>query len=208
MKRFSKFIGIFMSIVLVLTLIPITGRSAFAAYYTDTFDLSRAQEYASQWSYSVNYDKYVKQSADCCNFVSQILIEGGIPETEYFHCSKDYASWQTNSTYNIPSLIQYFRSMYDIPYYNNTGSLYIGTVSADDYMRGSNDYDGVVINACDGHSFSINDIAAGDCVTISTGGSFGRDHIVYVLSVEYDTGLIHFSAHNRNARCRTATTKY
>lgn len=200
LKRLSRYFAalIALTILVYISAIPLP---VSAAYYNDTFNLDKAQKYAEKWAYGRNTDEYFSHGDyDCANFVSQILIAGGIPETSYFHASKSYSSSQAEQTYstkNVPSLIQYFRSMYGVAYYNKKSALSVGSISAETYMAGSNDYDGVTKNACDGHSFGINDIEPGDCVTIT--GTYGRSHIVYVLSVDKNSNAVHYAAHTRDA---------
>lgn len=201
----KKLISVFLALMIAAANLPLFSVPV-SALYTDSLNLEKAMSYAKTWAESRNLNEYEDNSRnDCANFVFQILVSGGIPETQYFHGSKAYGQGTTMSSKNVPSLVQYFRSMYGIKYYNRTGKLSVGTISEEEYKNGSKrqksepditHYDGQTTYACDGQSFTINDIKPGDCVTINTADSNnGRGHIVFVLSVNYSGNSMQITGH-------------
>lgn len=139
-------------------------------------NLDAARSYAENYWSNYNTDTYYSYAyadSDCCNFASQILVAAGVPETQEFHGSRDWGEPTSSFTY-IPSLIDYMRRTYNVKYYNKKSAL-------------SNSYK-------DGSDFSITDIVPGDTVTIN--GTYGRNHIMYVLGVSGQ--YVYFTAHTNN----------
>lgn len=118
------------------------------------------------------YRSYKSDNVDCQNFVSQILVAGGVPQTADWHGSYDYSDVTSSFTYS-PDFIGYFRNTYQIPYYNRT--------------KLSWDYK-------DGSSFSISDIEPGDVIT--SYGTYGRNHVMMVLGKSGN--YVRFTAHTND----------
>ena len=154
---------------------------------TGGLDIDAILAYAKQYwsSYNSHYRSYKYSDSDCCNFVSQLLIAGGLSENDRWHGSYDHSSVTSSFKY-IPDLISYLRSEYGIGYYTKNSNLINNRPGSYDRT-----------------SFSISDIKVGDCVTIVVKGSgngygkysYGRDHIMMVTGVNYQTGYVYYTAH-------------
>lgn len=154
---------------------------------TGGLDIDAILAYAKQhWSsYNSHYRSYKYSDSDCCNFVSQLLIAGGLSENDRWHGSYDHSNVTSSFKY-IPDLISYLRSEYGIGYYTKNSNLINNRPSSYDRT-----------------SFSVSDIEVGDCVTIVVKGSgngygkysYGRDHIMMVTGVNYQTGYVYYTAH-------------
>jgi len=139
-------------------------------------------------NYNTNYRNYRSSSSDCCNYASQLLVAGGVPETDRWHGSYNYSSATSSFTY-IPDYISYLRSEYGIKYYTKNSNLISAYPSS---------YDGTY--------FSVSDIEKGDMITIAVSSrsngygksSYGRDHIMMVTDVNYNTGYVYFTAHTND----------
>lgn len=154
-----------------------SGTSSSVSVSTESLDFDAMYDYAKKyWNEynTVEYRSYKDKLKDCVNFVCQILEEGGVPETNKWHGSYSYSSSSITSSFTYsPDMISYFRTEYGIPYYNKT--------------KLSSKYK-------DGSSFSINDIQQGDVISIN--GTYGRDHVMYVLGKSGN--YVHFAAHTND----------
>lgn len=132
------------------------------------FDVTRGTSYAIQYATSPNKTDYDHFSADCTNFASQILENGGIQQDVY--SSETSGWWHTKSTV----------------LFITTHKQSISWVRADTFAR----YMGVGYSTTD-HSKFIENIDAGDFIGADFGNDGDWNHMGYVT--EKNTG-----ATNRN----------
>ncbi|RIB22340.1 putative amidase domain-containing protein [Gigaspora rosea] len=65
------------------------------------YDRKKAREYAKNYCKNPNKEKYPIFDADCTNFASQVLKNGGILQNDDWYCIKGSCSWwETCKEYN------------------------------------------------------------------------------------------------------------
>lgn len=129
---------------------------------TVRLDMNKALSYADKYSNRRNTAEYTVQDSNggnCANYCSQLLVAANLPQTSSFHGSKSWGA-PTSSFVYIPSMVQYFRTTYNIEYLSKTQT----------------------VKPNNGSYFTINDIKPGDCIVMN-GTSGAEGHIVFVRSV-------------------------
>ena len=141
---------------------------------TGILDFDKMNEYAKTYwhNYNPNYQSFKSANADCANFVSQILVAGGLDSSIHSNVVKYLIGNLSNDSF-------YSRYGMRVEYYNNS-SYYPDNDPAPRTRS----------------SFTISDIEPGDLIT-SGNGAYGKAHIMFVIGKSGNT--VHFSGHTNDA---------
>ncbi len=152
---------------------------------TSKLDLSKSLDYAATYWYNYNsaYDKGYR-SNDCANFVSQILVAGGLPTD---------GTWRRGSVsfLTVDGIKRYLHNTYGVVTYMRAN---YSACSCNDFVK---------VNA----NLGINDIAAGDIII--TRGSSGNDgHVMFVSKVSGGRVYAYGHSNDRNGQTYSVSVGY
>lgn len=152
---------------------------------TAKLDLNKSLEYAATYWYNYNsaYDKGYR-SNDCANFVSQILVAGGLA-TDSTWC-RGSVSFLT-----VDGIKRYLHNTYGVVTYMRAN---YSACSCNDFVKVNTD-------------LGISDIAAGDIII--TRGSSGNDgHVMFVSKVSGGRVYAYGHSNDRNGQTYSVSVGY
>ena len=100
-NRFNKCLSVLLVLVIVLSVMPMTGLIVSAEGYNPDAAISYARTYA--YNYNPAYTSYASNSVDCANFVSQCIYAGGLAQDGTWY--PDSLAWV-----NVGELRKWLRS--------------------------------------------------------------------------------------------------